>query len=299
VNSTAAGSLSAIFSLITRRTLAFGLFNALVIAVFFPVLKSWLNFALQEHNYSHILLIPLVSGWLFYLKREEIFSNVYTSAASATVFLAIGSLLFGLGLGQDGQLHRNDHMALMGFSILLIWTGGFVLCFGTQALRKAVLPLCFLLFMIPLPKLVEGKVMVALQTASAEVSYSFFKLTGVPTFRDGFFFTLPGLTIEVTKECGGIRSNLVLLITAVVLGPLFLPTLTKKLTLILLTIPVAIFTNAVRIVSVSLMTVYVDERFLAASHDYGGGTVAFILALGLLMVVLWMLSRWKVTGSRR
>jgi len=173
VSNAATESSSPIIPMITRRTLAFLLFNALLIAVFFPVLNSWLDLALRQRNYSHILLIPLVSGWLFFSKREEIFSNIYTSAGSATVLLAIGSLLFGLGLGQDGQLHRNDHMALMGFSILLIWTGGFVLFFGAQAFRKAVFPLCFLLFMIPLPRLVEDKVMVALQTASAEVSYSF------------------------------------------------------------------------------------------------------------------------------
>ena len=68
--------------------------------------------------------------------------------------------------------------------------------------------------------------------------------------------------------------------------------------LILFTIPVAILTNALRIAAVSLMTVYVDERFLVASHDYGGGTVAFILALVLLMLVLRMLSRWGETGSQ-
>ena len=197
--------------MITRRTLAFLLFNALLIAVFFPVLNSWLDLALRQRNYSHILLIPLVSGWLFFSKREEIFSNIYTSAGSATVLLAIGSLLLWFGLRAGPQFQQNDHIALIVFSILLIWAGGFVLFFGNQAFRKAVFPLGFLLFMIPLPKLVEDKVMVALQTASAEVSYFFFKFTGVPTFREGFFFTLPGLTIEVVKECSGIRSNLVLL----------------------------------------------------------------------------------------
>ena len=284
--------------MITGRTLAFGLFNVLFIAVFFPVLKSWLNFSLQERNYSHILLIPLVSGWLFYLKREEIFSNIYTSAYSSIVLLTTSSFLLWFGLRPGAQFQQNDYIALTVFSTLLIWVGGFVLFFGTQALGTAAFPLCFLLFMIPLPTFVEVHVIEALQTASAEVSHSFFKLIGIPTFREGFFFTLPGLTIEVAKECSGIRSNLVLLITAVLLGPLFLSTLGKRVALILFTIPVAILANAFRIAAVSLMTVYVDERFLVASHDYGGGTVAFILALVLLMLVLWMLSRWGETGSQ-
>jgi len=151
--------------------------------------------------------------------------------------------------------------------------------------------------MVPLPTFVEAQVTVALQTASAEVSHSFFKFIGVPTFREGFFFTLPGLTIEVTKECGGIRSTLALVITAVLLGHLFLPAFVKRVVLILFTIPVAICTNAVRIVSVSLITVYVDERFLDVSHDYGGGTIAFILALALLMLILWVLRRWDPTAT--
>ena len=284
--------------MISRRTLAFVLFNALFIAVFFPVLKGWLDFALEERTYSHILLIPFVSGCLFYIKRREIFSNLYTSAGSSTVWLATGSLLFWLGLGPGAQFHPNDQIALLGFSTLLIWTGGFVLFFGTQTLRAAVFPLCFLLFMIPLPTFVEVQVIVVLQTASAEVSHSFFKFIDVPTFREGFFFTLPGLTIEVAKECSGIRSSLVLLIIAVLLGPFFLSAFAKRLALILFTIPVAIFINAFRIVSVSLMTVYVDERFLVASHDYGGGTIAFILALSLLMLILWVLRRWEQTATQ-
>lgn len=35
-----------------------------------------------------------------------------------------------------------------------------------------------------------------------------FRVSGIPVFRDNYVFILPGITIEVAKECSGIRSSL-------------------------------------------------------------------------------------------
>jgi exosortase len=130
-----------------------------------------------------------------------------------------------------------------------------------------------------------------LQTCSAEVSYGIFKLTGIPIFREGFRFDLPGLSVEVAKQCGGIRSSLVLFIVSLLAGHLFLTSRRNKFILLLWVLPITIVKNAIRIVTLSLIAVYVDPRVLESTIHRRGGIPFFILALSLLGVVIWWLMR--------
>ena len=54
-----------------------------------------------------------------------------------------------------------------------------------------------------------------LQCGSTSVAYFLFRILGVPVLRQGFLLTVPGVTIEVAKECSGIRSSMALFITCV------------------------------------------------------------------------------------
>ena len=116
------------------------------------------------------------------------------------------------------------------------------------------------------------KIIFLLQSASAEVSYVYFKLIGIPIYREGFVFHLPGVSVEVAKECSGIRSSIALFITSILAGHLFLKTGWKKGILAVSIIPIAILKNGVRIVTLSLLGAYVDISFLTDSllHKKGG-----------------------------
>src|SRR2546425_12150128 len=50
----------------------------LTLATFSAPLSMLIRFSFQQEHYSHIILIPLVSGSLFFLERKRIFSNVET-----------------------------------------------------------------------------------------------------------------------------------------------------------------------------------------------------------------------------
>ena len=134
-------------------------------------------------------------------------------------------------------------------------------------------------------------------SGSAEVSYAVFELLGGPVYRTGFIFALPGLTIEVAKECSGIRSSLALLITSLLAGHLFLRSAWTKAVLTLATLPLLIVKNGIRIVTLSLLSIYVDPSFLTGSLHRDGGIVFFFLALVLLTPVLWLLQTSERTGS--
>ncbi len=181
---------------------------------------------------------------------------------------------------------------------MLVLTGEFVLCFGRQACRAAIFPLFLLFFIVPIPPDIMDKAVLALQKGSAEISYILFKLVGIPVFRDGFRFSLPGVDIEVAAECSGIRSSLSLFLSSLMVGYLTLESRWSRAAFSLLTIPVVIFKNAVRIVTISWLGVYVDPGFFHGNlHKYGG--LPFSLpAIVTLFFVLIALRKAETIASK-
>src|SRR4030066_2327961 len=273
-----------------RNTL-FLLFVGLSILLFFPPLKLLVESSFGNELYSHIILIPLVSIYLIFNRIREIFPESKASVIPGSVLVVVGVVIYLAGIGRGTALGQNDFLSLMTFAAVTCWIGGFILFYGLDASRLALFPLLFLLFMVPVPNFLMERIIVFLQICSAEVSYWFFKLTGVPIFREGFTFHLPGLSVEVAKQCGGIRSSLVLFIISILAGHFFLASWRRKFILSLCVLPITIVKNAIRIVTLTLLGVYVDPRILESTLHRRGGIPFFVLAFSLLGVVLWFLMR--------
>ena len=189
-------------------------------------------------------------------------------------------------------MNENDFYSLVLFSILLFWTGGFVLVYGLRAARSAAFPLAFLLFAVPIPSTVLERIILFLQWGSTAAAHGLFALTGVPFLREGTVFTLPTVSIEVAPQCSGIRSTIALLITGVLGSKLFLQSPWRRVALVLSVFPITIFKNGIRITALTLMGAYVDVKILTKSALHSnGGVLFFALALLLLGVVLWMLRK--------
>lgn len=280
------------------RNISFFIFNTLVLIIFYIPLRELFTSSFSNALYSHIILIPLVSGYFILTERRAIFSSTGYAIAPGIVCIIISIVMYLIGLSLGSDFNENDYLSLMTFSAIVFWGGGFVLFYGTRVLRKASFPLLFLVFMIPVPSILIEKIIYALQSASTEVSYGFFKLIGVPLLRDGFVFYLPGISIEVAEQCSGIRSTLALFITSVIAGHLLLKTSWKKVILSLAVFPIAVVKNGARIVTLSMLASYVDERFITQSLLHSrGGIPFFILALALFVPLLWVLRRSDVKGT--
>jgi exosortase len=227
-----------------------------------------------------------------YTRRKEIFSEPKSSVAGSAPLLAVGSILYPIGMWQESALSRNDYLSLMTCSAVVLWAGSFFAVMGTRALRFAAFPLLFLLFAVPIPTVALDRIVLFLQKWSTEASYLFFKVIGVPIDREGFVFHMPGLSVEVAKQCSGIRSSLVLFIMGVLIGGIFLKTMSRRVVFMLFVVPVAVVKNGIRIVTLSLLGIYVDPKFVIDSPLHrSGGILFFLLALSLLMPVLWVLRK--------
>ncbi|GBD97707.1 transmembrane exosortase [bacterium BMS3Abin06] len=287
--------------LITLRNILFLLFNIITIVIFYVPLRDLFSLSLHEATYSHIMLIPLISGYFIYLERKIIFSVTKYSFIVGSIFMLIGITLYQFGKIQSDIFNQNDYLSIMTLASILFWFGGFVVFYGIQSFRNMRFPFLFLIFMVPIPAFILDRVIIFLQKGSAELSYRIFNITGVAPMRDGFTFHFPSLSIEVAEQCSGIRSSIALFITSVIAGHFFLKTNWRKTVLCLIVFPVAVFKNAVRIVTITMLSIYVDESFLTNSLLHKkGGILFFILALFVMAPVLWLLRKSeKSTNSIR
>lgn len=199
----------------------------------------------------------------------------------------------GLWASQERlfSLDQADRQSLMIFSLVLIWIAGFIFCYGVRAFRAGIFPVLFLLLMIPIPAFFLDRVIFALRKGSAECTDVIFRMAGVPVFMNGFVFSLPGLNIEIARECSGIRSSQALFIVSLLAGHVFLRTAWRKLSLVLVIVPLVIVKNALRIATIALLSVYVDRSFIHGDlHRYSGIPFS-AFSLAILIPLLWWLQR--------
>jgi exosortase len=281
-----------------KRHIIFLAFTVAAAAMMYGPLRELLSSAARSDYYSHILLIPLVSAYLMFQDRKVILDHSEYSWRAGLIPLFAGCVLCVAGLLAGGRINQNDFTSFIVFSTLLFWAGAFILLYGTKSFKIALFPLLFLAFMIPIPTpLMDGFIYV-LQVASTEVTNILFTIIGVPFTRQGFVFQLPGVSIEVAKQCSGIRSSLALVITVIVASHLFLNRGWTKTVLFLAVFPITVIKNGIRILTLTMLAVHVDERFLTGGFLHqSGGFLFYIPALGLLGLILWWLRR-KERGVR-
>jgi exosortase len=258
--------------------------------VFWGPVKALVTLSLQDDRYAHLILIPLISIGLIFLDRERVFRNRRRAPLLAVPLFVVAGILYSAA--RPWSLSAgNDQLWLSALAIVLVWTATFVLLNGPSSASAALFPLCFLLLVIPLPAPFLDRCVYGLQKGSAELTHFMFKILGVPVLRRDFTFSLPGVDIEIAKECSGIRSSTALLITGILASHLFLRSNWKKLGFVLFTIPVALIKNAVRIVTLSLLGVYVNRGFLDSPLHHRGGSLFALVGLVILFPALLLLRK--------
>lgn len=275
---------------IDMRRIALFLACVAALAVYGPV-REYLLWTYTSAYYTHVVLIPLVSAYLIFTRRKEIFGDIGYAFVPGGVVIGLGLLLLVAAATLASGWAKNDHAALVASGTVLVVIGAFIALFGLRAFQAARFPMLFLVFMVPLPTVVEYWAIRILQLGSTEFVALLFSLTPIAVLRDGVVFHMPGLSIEVAPQCSGIRSSLALVITCVLAGHMFLKRGWSKALLVLAVLPVTMLKNGIRIVTLTVLALYVDRGFLESSLHRDGGIVFFVLALLLMAPILFVLRR--------
>jgi len=262
----------------------------LVAGLYGPVLIRMIVQWWQDPDYSHGFVVPLFVGYVLYQQRHQL-----RQVALEPSNLGLPVMVGAIGLLLAGSLGAELFVARFSLLFLL---GGMLLFFsGWKVLRTVAFPLAFLALMIPLPAIIYNQVTFPLQLLASRLSSSWLELLGVPVLREGNVLVLPNYSLEVVEACSGIRSLMSLIALAVAYGYFAEKRHWVRITLVVLMLPIAVASNAMRVVGAGVLTYWFGPHAAEGFFHLFQGWLIFVSAVACMLLVHWLLSH--LTPLRR
>jgi exosortase len=258
--------------------------SGLVFVVYSHVLRALVVNWWTDPDYGHGFFVVLFSAYVLWRQHAR-WASVEIKPNNWGLLIMLGAVLLLL-VGSLGAELFTTRLSL------LVLVAGMVLFLAGRALLRAIaFPLGFLIFTIPIPVIIYNQITFPLQLLASRLATSWLELVEVPVLRDGNILNMSNYSLEVVEACSGIRSLLTLLSLAVAYTYFAEPRRWARYTLIILIVPIAIVTNAIRIVGAGLLARHFGpgaaEGFL---HEFSGWVI-FLSALGLILICHWGLKQ--------
>jgi exosortase len=249
---------------------------AALVWTYWPVIPGLVRQWWNEPEYSHGFLIPLISAFLIWSKREALRAAPVEPSYWGLAVMVLAVLVYLTGIiGADLFLQR--------ISLIVTIAGGLMYIAGIAIVRIVLFPLALLLLMIPLPGIVFNAIAFPLQLFAAQVSSEVMEACAVPVFREGNVMHLAAVSLDVEEACSGIRSLLSLTALCVVYVYLMHSSWIPRIILMVAVIPIAIIANVFRVSVTGLLAHYVSvDTAMSVFHTVGGLSV-FLIAAALLL----------------
>ncbi len=236
-------------------------------------------------DYSHGPIIPLISGYIVFLKRDRLRRMVSEKSFGGLVLIVFAFIVQVASIRM--QINFTE-----SYAFILSLAGAIWFLFGRKVVAEMIFPLCFLLFMVPFWGVAISGLSSALKALSSLSSYQLISLMGIPINREGVILHLTSGSLEVADPCSGIRSLMSLLAIGTVLAYFSIMHWIKKLALVLSAILFSFIWNTVRVVAFGIIQettgVTIANGFW---HTFMGGMVFVLALLSLFAVRTWILSK--------
>jgi exosortase len=242
----------------------------------------------RDLNWSHGFLIPLFSLYLLYARREEL-----RAAPRRICLWGLPILIFGL-IWQILAYYpvRNNWLTFLSMTVILF---GLVLYLaGPQVIRLTWVPIFFLAFAMPLPKRLYTQIALPLQEFAALASTILLRIFGTEIEVTKSHLTIAGRSgapyeLTVAEACSGVRSLMAFVAIGVAIAYLENRPTWQRVILVIMTIPIAILINVIRVSITGTMYVIdrpeLGQKFM---HEFLG-MVMLIPAFLLLWALGWLL----------
>jgi exosortase len=261
-----------------------------------------------DENYSHGLLIPLIIGYILWIERERLSLAVKRPSFTLGAIVVVCALM-GLWVGAAGA-----ELYIQRLSLMLVLAGVVIYFWGWALLRLLFVPFLLLFLALPIPAILFNKIAFPLQLFASRCAVWTMQLFSIPVLRQGNVIELmprgahETKKLEVVEACSGIRSLMTLITLAVVFayftrpksddgdstGVGFLQRIKsfgfwRSIILVASAIPIAIFTNALRVSGTGVLAHYYGTSVADGFFHSFSGWVMYIVALLLLFAIGWVL----------
>ena len=184
---------SVILTIFSKPYLGILILFTLVSLLNIPVLITLWRHGFDDGTYSHAFLIPFIVLYLFYqLQRSDKLNFRATISTISLIFIVTSAFL--LFVFTNAQISLGYWMAM----VLLFMACLFVLFkFNWYILFTAA----YLVFLLPM----WGALTTALQSLSVTSVEFIMGYTGIPTFVEAPYVSIPAGTFEIANGCSGLR----------------------------------------------------------------------------------------------
>lgn len=245
---------------------------SLYLGVLPDMARQWYS----DGNYSHGFIVPLVSAYFLYERREMLKNAEVSPCGPGLVVVILGLLQLVAGfLASEYFTKRSSLILLLAGIILFLW--------GKKVFRLCLLPLGYLTFMVPLPYIVYDSLAFPLKMFVTRISVWFMNMIGIVVLREGNIIVFPALTLEVADACSGMRSLMALLALGVAYAFLLRTDSLTRWLIIGATVPIAIAANALRVIMTGILAQHWGERVARGFFHEFAGFLVFALALAMLI----------------
>lgn len=245
-------------------------------------------------DYSHGYFIPFVSLGILWFKRKEIFS-----VEKKVDVRGLAIVIMALAVHWLGAKMQQTRFSLLSL-ILLAWGIPFYL-FGWQLAKKLIFPCSYLIFCIPLNFM--DVIAFPLRMLSTKMAVGMLGGIGIDAARSGTAILIPSMPtgMDVADPCSGLRSLLAMTALTAVYAYFTQRTLLRQWLLFLASIPLAVFGNISRIVTIAVVAEAFGARMaLNLYHDYSGyilftASITMMVLIGGLLTLDYgeVIKKWK------
>lgn len=226
--------------------------------------------------YAFTVLLIYV-GYLFYLERGTVSKNETEQSFGGTI-IGVFAIVFGLLFHFMGMRGDQDRVSLISYIAVIYGLNCFL--FGKWVGKQILFPYIILAFIVPMEFLddyIGGPLRVHATNASVWVMKKIALVINMEVIQHGTKFVIDGNPFDVAPACSGLRSLVALTIIGASYAFISQPTLLRKWLLGLCAIPIALFTNIVRLVLVGLTSHFFGSERAMWVHD--NAIFLYILAI--------------------
>jgi exosortase A len=227
-------------------------------------------------TYNHVLIVPLILGWLVWLKREELARIAPAVWGPGVIWLSAG-----LALSLAGRAAEVNLLAQAG--AVMAFQGAAIALLGLRAALVLAFPLVYAGFLVPL----GDELIPALQHLTARMAIVLTHFSGVPAVIDGLFIDTPGGKFVVAEECSGVKFLIAMVALAVLAGWTGFTRWRPRVVLVIGAALASILANGVRAWGTIFVAQWVGAE-LAGSFDHiVYGWVFFAIVTAAVLGLAW------------
>ena len=250
----------------------------LFVAAYWVPLQSMVGTWYKNEDYSYGFLIPVITAYLLWERRKELPGLPVKSS-----FAVLPLVLVFVLLSVYGILGSSGNIAMPATPIVFFLL--FAFCFGVDAARRLILPLGFLIFMIPIPAFLERTIGLYLKSISSRLGGELIRMAGLAVHVSGNIIDLGVTKLQVVDACSGLRYIFPLLALGILYAYFFEKVAWKRIVCVLATIPIAIITNTLRIAITGILIPHFGTEVAEGFFHGFSGWLIFLAAFAFLFIL--------------